>query len=44
MRERLEALGGTLSLASQAGHSVVTARVPLQTSDAPLSPLQDIRP
>jgi two-component system NarL family sensor kinase len=44
MRERLEALGGTLSLASQAGHTVVTARVPLQTSDAPLSPLQDIRP
>jgi two-component system NarL family sensor kinase len=44
MRERLEALGGTLSLASQAGHTVVTARVPLQTSDAPLSPLQNIRP
>jgi two-component system NarL family sensor kinase len=44
MRERLEALGGTLSLASQAGHTVVSARVPLQTSDAPLSPLLDIRP
>ncbi|QCP52228.1 histidine kinase [Trinickia violacea] len=29
MRERLETLSGTLSLVSQAGHTVVTARVPL---------------
>lgn len=32
MRERLEALGGTLSLASQPGHTVVTAHVPLVAS------------
>ncbi|MBN3851045.1 histidine kinase [Paraburkholderia sp. Ac-20342] len=43
MRERLEALGGKLALASQAGHTVVTARVPLPTTDAPLPPLQEIR-
>ncbi|MFM0737370.1 cache domain-containing protein [Paraburkholderia xenovorans] len=29
MRERLEALGARLSLSSQAGHTIVTARVPL---------------
>ncbi|MCX4159836.1 MULTISPECIES: cache domain-containing protein [Paraburkholderia] len=29
MRERLERLAGTLSLASQAGHTILTARVPL---------------
>jgi two-component system NarL family sensor kinase len=43
MRERLEALGGTLSLASQTGHTVVAARVPLDTSSAPLPALQEIR-
>jgi len=43
MRERLEALGGKLALASQAGHTVVTARVPLPTTDAPLPPLQEVR-
>jgi two-component system NarL family sensor kinase len=29
MRERLDALGGKLSLSSQAGHTIVTARVPV---------------
>ena len=42
MRERLEALGGRLSLASQAGHTVVTARVPLGTPEASVPPLQEI--
>jgi two-component system NarL family sensor kinase len=42
MRERLEALGGSLSLSSQAGHTAVTARVPLHTSGAPLPSLQEI--
>ncbi|RAS34428.1 cache domain-containing protein [Paraburkholderia bryophila] len=31
MRERLEPLGGKLSLSSQPGHTLVTARVPLDT-------------
>lgn len=31
MRERLEPLGGKLSLSSQTGHTLVTARVPLGT-------------
>jgi two-component system NarL family sensor kinase len=43
MRERLEALGGKLSLLSQTGHTVVTARVPLGTSEAALPPLQEIQ-
>jgi two-component system NarL family sensor kinase len=43
MRERLEALGGKLSLASQTGHTVVTARVPLGTAEAALPPLQEIQ-
>ncbi|HZZ13954.1 MAG TPA: cache domain-containing protein [Paraburkholderia sp.] len=34
MRERLEALGGKLSLASLPGHTVVSARVPLGRHDA----------
>ncbi|HEY2021054.1 cache domain-containing protein [Paraburkholderia sp.] len=42
MRERLEALGGSLSLSSQAGHTAVTARVPLHTQSAPLRSLQEI--
>ncbi|MBB5398365.1 MULTISPECIES: cache domain-containing protein [Paraburkholderia] len=41
MRERLEALGGTLSLNSQPGHTVVTARVPLPTTHATMPPLQE---
>ncbi|MCC8393055.1 cache domain-containing protein [Paraburkholderia sp. MMS20-SJTR3] len=42
MRERLEALGGTLSLNSQPGHTVVTARVPLQAGTrAAVAPLQE---
>jgi len=42
MRERLEALGGSLSLSSQAGHTTVTAHVPLHTSGTPLPSLQEI--
>ncbi|MFT4065723.1 cache domain-containing protein [Paraburkholderia sp.] len=42
MRERLEALGGGLSLSSQAGHTIVTARVPLHAAGAPLPSLQEI--
>jgi two-component system NarL family sensor kinase len=42
MRERLEALGGSLSLSSQTGHTAVTARVPLHTTSAPLQSLQEI--
>lgn len=37
MRERLDTLGGKLSLSSQAGHTIVTARVPVAAS-APQSP------
>lgn len=32
MRERLDALGGTLTITSQVGHTVVAARVPLTSS------------
>ncbi|MBC8748649.1 two-component system NarL family sensor kinase [Paraburkholderia sp. WC7.3g] len=42
MRERLEALGGTLSLNSQPGHTVVAARVPLPTIHATVPPLQEL--
>ncbi|ASL47328.1 Signal transduction histidine-protein kinase/phosphatase DegS [Burkholderia sp. AD24] len=35
MRERLEPLGGKLSLSSQPGHTLVTARVPLDTPVRP---------
>jgi two-component system NarL family sensor kinase len=42
MRERLEALGGTLSLNSQPGHTVVAARVPLSTTHAAVPPLQEL--
>ena len=42
MRERLEALGGVLSLNSQPGHTVVVARVPLQPgAQAAVAPLQE---
>ncbi|MGF6447264.1 signal transduction histidine kinase [Paraburkholderia youngii] len=41
MRERLEALGGTLSLNSEPGHTAVTARVPLPTTHATMPPLQE---
>ncbi|WGS52464.1 cache domain-containing protein [Paraburkholderia sp. D15] len=40
MRERLEALGGNLSLSSQPGHTLVSARVPLGTRVADVAPLQ----
>ncbi|MBB5411742.1 MULTISPECIES: cache domain-containing protein [unclassified Paraburkholderia] len=42
MRERLEALGGTLSLNSQPGHTVVAARVPLPTTHATVPSLQEL--
>ncbi|TDY21067.1 two-component system NarL family sensor kinase [Paraburkholderia sp. BL6665CI2N2] len=41
MRERLEALGGTLSLSSQAGHTLITARVPLGSTEPALPALQE---
>ncbi|OLL32283.1 histidine kinase [Burkholderia sp. SRS-W-2-2016] len=42
MRERLEALGGTLSLSSQPAHTVVIARVPLQPgAQAAVAPLRE---
>ncbi|MEX3958467.1 cache domain-containing protein [Trinickia sp. EG282A] len=40
MRERLDALGGTLLLASQPGRTVVTAHVPLASSIEPKAPIQ----
>nr|WKF62126.1 Signal transduction histidine-protein kinase/phosphatase DegS [Paraburkholderia busanensis] len=40
MRERLEALGGNLSLNSQPGHTLVSARVPLGTRVADVTTLQ----
>ncbi|WP_233834433.1 cache domain-containing protein [Paraburkholderia sp. ZP32-5] len=43
MRERLEALGGSLSLSSQTGHTAVSARVPLHTTGTPLPSLQEVR-
>ncbi|GLU33409.1 cache domain-containing protein [Trinickia caryophylli] len=39
MRERLDALGGNLSLASTAGRTVVIARVPLSRANARPTPL-----
>jgi two-component system NarL family sensor kinase len=41
MRERLEALGGKLSLVSQPGHTHVSARVPLGTHEPQLPALQE---
>ncbi|KVE28260.1 histidine kinase [Burkholderia singularis] len=38
MRERLDALGGTLAISSQVGHTVVTARVPLSGHASPGTP------
>ncbi|HXZ08974.1 MAG TPA: histidine kinase, partial [Paraburkholderia sp.] len=43
MRERLETLGGTLSLASQPGHTVVTAWVPLAAAHPRVAHLQEGR-
>jgi len=43
MRERLETLGGTLSLASQLGHTVVTAWVPLAAAHPRVAHLQEGR-
>ncbi len=41
MRERLEALGGNLTLSSQSGHTIVAARVPLGTHEPHLPALQE---
>jgi two-component system NarL family sensor kinase len=41
MRERLDALGGKLSLSSQAGHTIVTARVPMVASALQSRALQE---
>ncbi|KAE8754221.1 histidine kinase [Paraburkholderia madseniana] len=41
MRERLDVLGGKLSLSSQAGHTIVTARVPIVASGLQSPALQE---
>jgi two-component system NarL family sensor kinase len=41
MRERLDTLGGKLSLSSQAGHTIVTARVPVVASALQSPALQE---